>query len=142
METPTYMSGILFMKAYRVVRAHIQAVLTKYDLNPTYWSILGAAIDAKEGVRLATVAGMLGVKAPMVTMMVDDLSERGLMKRVPHHTDKRAKLLVVTPKGKRLTRSIDSELGTEVQSLLAGLTADDITTFRKVLETIIINADE
>lgn len=140
MEAPTYMSGILFMKAHRLVRARIQAVLAQYDLNPTYWSILGAAIEAKEGIRLATVATMLGVKAPMITMMVDDLSERGLMKRIPHHTDKRAKLLVATPKGKRLIRGIDIELGSEVQSLVAGLTADEMIIFRKVLQTIITNA--
>ena len=136
------MSGILFMKAYRLVRARVQAVLTKYDLNPTYWSILGAAIEAKDGIRLATVANMLGVKAPMVTMMVDDLAERGLMKRVPHHTDKRAKLLVTTQKGKRLARVVGSELNIEVQNLLAGLTVEELAISRRVLETIIVNAGE
>ena len=52
MNLPTYMSGVLFTKAHKLVRIRVYEVLERYDLNPTYWSILGATAQAKEGISL------------------------------------------------------------------------------------------
>jgi MarR family transcriptional regulator for hemolysin len=139
MELPTYASGLLFTKAHRAVRARIYDVLEKYDLNPSYWSILGTTMQAPEGIRLASVASVLAIKAPMVTVMADDLIDKGLIKRIPHHTDGRAKLLVITPKGKKLAEVIELDLNLEIRNLLAGLTDPEVAAFRRALQTIIEN---
>lgn len=140
MHIPTYTSGLLFTTAHKAVRVRIYNVLEKYELNPTDWSILGATAQASEGIRLARVAELVGMTAPMITIIADGLTEKGLIRRVPHHTDGRAKLLVMTPRGKKLAMTIEQELSTEIQSLLAGLRPEEIATFQKTLETIIHNA--
>jgi DNA-binding MarR family transcriptional regulator len=142
MTLPTYMSGILFTRAHKVVRQHIYELLEKYELNPTYWSILSATVRADDGVRLARVADELGVKAPLVTMMASDLIEKGLISRIPHHTDRRAKLLVATAKGKKLAGIVEQELNIAIGELLAGLSTQEILAFQKTLETIIQNSGE
>lgn len=140
MTIPTYTSGVLFTRAHKIVRARIYSLLEKYELNPTYWSILGATMQAGEGIRLAKVAEIVGVKAPLITVMAGELADKGLIRRVPHHSDKRAKLLVLTPKGKKLSLQIESELNQEIRQLMEGVSSSEAAAFQKTLETIIRNA--
>lgn len=140
MTIPTYMSGMLFTQAHKAVRTRIYGLLEKYDLNPTYWSILSVTVQADGGVRLAHVAEILGVKAPLITMMATELIDKDLITRVPHHTDGRAKLLVATAKGRKLATTIEAELNHSVMQLLSGCSPSDIASFQKTLETIIANA--
>lgn len=141
MNLPTYMSGVLFSKAHRQVRTRVYEVLAVYELNPIHWSILGATMQAPEGTRLSNVASLLGVQAPVVTTEANELIKQGLISRIPHHTDGRAKLLVITPKGKKIAATIENELNVEVGSLLHGLTPEEIKTFQKALQTIVDNSE-
>ena len=140
MTQRTYQSGILFNQAYRLVRTRIYEVLEPFGLNPSYWSILDATLAAPEGIRLATVAKIMDVKAPLITMLSNDLIEMGLIKRVPHHSDKRAKLLVITPLGRKVCQEIEQKVGATIAQLLNGLKASEIQTFQKALGVIIENA--
>ena len=140
MTQQTYYSGLLFTQAHKLVRGRIYAILETYDLNPSYWSILSVVTAAPEGVRPANVAKAMDVKAPLVTMLSNDLIEKGLINRVPHHTDKRAKLLVVTSKGRKLSNEIELKLNDEIAQLMQGLKSSEIQAFQKTLETIIRNA--
>ncbi len=136
------MSGVLFTKAHKLVRIRVYSVLEKHNLNPTYWSILGATTQSPEGIRLSNVASMLGVKAPVVTTEAQELINKGLIRRIPHHSDGRAKLLVITPKGKEFAKIIEAELNIEISSLLSGLTPHEIESFQKTLQTIITNSEK
>lgn len=140
MTQRTYQSGILFTQAHKLVRTQIYEVLEPYGLNPSYWSILDATVAAPEGIRLASVAKIMDVKAPLITMLSNDLIEMGLIKRVPHHSDKRAKLLVITPLGRKVFQEVELKLGQTITQLLNGLNANEIHAFQKALEVIIRNA--
>ncbi len=140
MSKPTYTSGLLFTQAHKVVRAAIYTILERYQLSPSYWSILGATVLAPEGIRLTNVAKQMDVKAPLVTMLATNLIEMGLINRIEHHTDKRAKLLVITPKGKKIAQQIEAELGQKIDRLLQGASREEIGDFQKVLEIILVNA--
>lgn len=141
MTQPTYTSGLLFTRAHKAVRGCIYTILDRYNLTPSYWAILGITNQAPEGVRLAAVARQMDVKAPLVTMLAGDLIKMGLITRVPHHTDGRAKLLVVTVKGKTLANKVEAELDAEIARLLAGASAKDLEAFQRTLEIIISNAE-
>jgi DNA-binding MarR family transcriptional regulator len=139
MSQSSYTNGLLFTKAYKFVRVAIYEVLEKYGLNPSYWAILGIVVTAPEGVRLATVAREMEVKAPLVTMLAGDLIEKGLILRVPHHSDKRAKLLVATNKGKKVALEVEGELSLRIAKIMHGVSAADAAAFRRTLERIIDN---
>jgi DNA-binding MarR family transcriptional regulator len=141
MTTPSYISGLLFTKAHKLVRARIYDILEVYSLNPTLWSVLSAARRADSGIRQSIVAQQLGVKPPMVTMLADDLISLGLVKRLAHHSDGRVKLLVATPKGLKLANELETKLDREIHALMAGLSPAEIMIFQKTLETIITNAE-
>jgi DNA-binding MarR family transcriptional regulator len=141
MNLPTYMTGTIQAKAYRLLREHVYAVLGQYELTPTYWSMLGIIMQARDGVRQAEIARELHVKAPLVTIMARDLQKRGIITSVQNQFDARAKLLAITPEGKKYIKTIDATLNKSLSKLLSGLTEKDLAAYHKVLIAIITNSD-
>lgn len=141
MNPPTYLAGTIQAQAYRILRNYVYTVLERYELTPTYWSILGMIVEARDGVRVSDIAHGLHIKAPQVTMVTHELADRDLIKSVPHQFDGRAKLLAITPGGKRFVKTVDTSLTTTLSKLLHGLSIDDLTIYNKVLTTIISNAE-
>lgn len=141
MNVPSYRSSILLTRAYRVLRARVYDCLEEFELNPTEWSLIGVVYEAKDGVRLSQVATALGVKAPLVTLLVDNLVKRDILQRIPNQVDARAKLLVMTPHGKGLVKTVERSLNNALLPLLGGLSEQDMMTYQKVLEVIIQNED-
>jgi DNA-binding MarR family transcriptional regulator len=74
---------------------------------------------ARRPMPLGELASMLGTDPPYATVIVDDLETKGLVRRRPHPTDRRAKLVEVTAKGKELARRADTILNTPPASLTA-----------------------
>ena len=141
MNIPSYVSGTIYVTAYRTLRGRIAACLQRYELTPTIWSMLGIVMQARDGVRLNEVARILDVKAPLVTMIANDLIDRGIIRRIPHHIDKRAKLLVMTPKGKTFVKNVEKDMEKELNYLLHGVTEAELKAYKKVLDTIIANGE-
>ena len=54
-----------------------------------------------DGARAAALAAELGVSQQAIGELVDDLVRRGYVTRRPDPTDRRARLVVLTPKGSR-----------------------------------------
>lgn len=87
---------------------------------------------AAEPLSMGELASSLGIDRPNATVLVDDLEERGLVRRRPHPTDRRAKLVEATRKGKALARRADEILGTP-PALLDALDAAELATLRRLL---------
>ncbi|MDL2341569.1 MAG: MarR family transcriptional regulator [Patescibacteria group bacterium] len=142
MNIPTYLSGALFMKAYRLLRSNVTGCLSNYDINPTSWVLMGIIRETKDGVRLVEVANTMNVKAPLVTTLVQDLIAKDLIELLPHHTDKRVKLLMLTSTGKVFMKKVESALEKSLSGILAGTTPADLAGFEAVLEAIINNSTD
>jgi DNA-binding MarR family transcriptional regulator len=56
---------------------------------------------------LADLAHELGTDAPATTVLVNALEQRGLVKRAPHPTDRRAKQVSLTAAGRRVLDIVD-----------------------------------
>jgi len=141
MTVPSFEAAILQTKAYRILQQHVAACLERQGINMTQWIMLGMLLQRPDGMRLTRIANAIGVKAPLVTMIAGDLVERGLLSRVDHPTDARAKLLILTPKGRHFVDKVEAELTGLLQELLRGVTSQELETYQKVLATIIQNGD-
>lgn len=139
MNLPTYITGNVQTKAYRILREEAYKVLDQYELTPTHWSMLGIIMQARDGVRQAEIARTMHVKAPLVTVMARDLQKRGIIQSVRNQFDARAKLLAVTPEGKKYIKIVETSLNKTLGQLLHNLTEKDLVTYHKVLITIITN---
>lgn len=74
---------------------------------------------AQAPLTLRELSGALGIDPPYATVVVHDLSERGLVERVPHPTDRRAKLVTVTPAGRDVAEQAEALLRVPPEGLLA-----------------------
>lgn len=59
---------------------------------------------------LRALAERLSADPPYVTLMIDDLEERGLVRRMPHPEDRRAKLVELTARGRVAAARADAIL--------------------------------
>jgi DNA-binding MarR family transcriptional regulator len=88
---------------------------------------------ARRPMSMRELADALGIDPPNATVVVDDLERQGLVRRRPHPTDRRAKVVEATRKGKELARRADEILATPPPALSA-LGAEDLETLRRILE--------
>ena len=90
---------------------------------------------ARRPMSMGELAGALGIDPPNATVVVADLEALGIVRRRPHPTDGRAKVVEVTRKGKQMARRADAILATPPPGLSA-LGTDDLETLRRILESI------
>jgi DNA-binding MarR family transcriptional regulator len=87
---------------------------------------------ARRPMSMGELAAALGIDPPNATVVVDELESLGLVRRRPHPTDRRAKLVEATRKGKDMARRADAILATPPPELSA-LGEDDLDTLRRIL---------
>ncbi|QEC49546.1 MarR family transcriptional regulator [Baekduia soli] len=90
---------------------------------------------ARRPMSMSELATMLGIDRPNATVLVDDLEAQGLARRRPHPTDRRAKVVEPTRKGKALARRADAILATPPAALSA-LGAEDLDALRRILASV------
>jgi DNA-binding MarR family transcriptional regulator len=90
---------------------------------------------ARQPMSMGELAAALGIDPANATVVVDDLESRKLARRRPHPTDRRAKVVEATRKGKDLARRADAILGTPPPALSA-LNTDDLEALRRILAGI------
>jgi DNA-binding MarR family transcriptional regulator len=89
---------------------------------------------ARQPMSMGELAGALGIDPPNATVVVDDLESLGLVRRRPHPTDRRAKVVEATRKGKDMARRAEAILATPPPGL-STLSTEDLETLRRLLES-------
>jgi DNA-binding MarR family transcriptional regulator len=84
---------------------------------------------------LRALAERLAADPPYVTLMVDDLEKRGLVQRMPHPEDRRAKLVQLTAAGRAAATRADAILD-EPPAALRDVPAEDLAALLRVLERL------
>jgi len=87
---------------------------------------------ARGPMSMRELADALDIDPPNATVLVDDLESRGLVRRRPSLTDRRAKVVEATRKGKGLARRADDILATPPPAI-SGLKASELDALRRIL---------
>jgi DNA-binding MarR family transcriptional regulator len=90
---------------------------------------------AEKPMSMGDLAAALGIDPPNATVLVDELESQDLVRRRPHPTDRRAKLVEATRKGKTLARKANEILGTP-PAALSSLGNEDLEALRRLLTSI------
>jgi DNA-binding MarR family transcriptional regulator len=90
---------------------------------------------ARRPMSMRELAEAMGIDPPNATVLVADLEAQGIVRRQPHPTDGRAKVVEVTPEGRRLAEQADEILATPPPAV-SELSAEDLETLRRILERI------
>src|SRR5919204_6361604 len=109
------------------------AVIREYDLVPPHWIALQTLDEPKP---MGELAKQLACDNSNVTWITDRLEERGLVTRTQAPHDRRVRLLVLTPKGRRLREEISRRLA-EPPPAIAELEAADQRKLRDILKRVV-----
>ncbi|MET0866066.1 MAG: MarR family winged helix-turn-helix transcriptional regulator [Nakamurella sp.] len=82
----------------------------------------------------AALAAHLGIDRTVLTYVLDDLVEAGLLERKIDASDRRVRRLVATTAGRRLLKTSEKKVAAAELELLEGLTADEQVALRVLLE--------
>jgi DNA-binding MarR family transcriptional regulator len=104
-------------------------------LGLSWTRVLALRRLATQPQTLRALADGLAADPPYVTLMVDDLEKRGLVRRMPHPKDRRAKLVQLTTTGRTAAARADAILD-EPPTVLQDVPADDLAAILRVLERL------
>jgi DNA-binding MarR family transcriptional regulator len=84
--------------------------------------------------QVGEVADFLGVSPPAATKNIDKLERLGLVTRTPSKGDRRATLLAVSRKGRRLVRKYEEHRAARLTPVVEGFKLAEIEQFTELLE--------
>jgi DNA-binding MarR family transcriptional regulator len=84
----------------------------------------------------AALARAIGADKTRIIAVLDELQERGLIKREPDPADRRVRLLALTAAGRRLHAAVQSDIRKTEENLLSQLTAADRAAFLRTLQAL------
>jgi DNA-binding MarR family transcriptional regulator len=90
---------------------------------------------ARRPMSMGEFADAMDIDRPNATVIVDDLEAQGLVRRRPHPTDRRAKLVDVTRKGRDMARRADALLATPPPGF-GNLSDEDLDALHRILEQV------
>jgi DNA-binding MarR family transcriptional regulator len=104
-------------------------------LGPRYGAIL-AYLD-EDGTRATELAQLSGQHKQVVGNLIDELEQRGLVRREPDPADRRAKLVVPTAEGVARMRRSDAIMAAIEERYAATLGQKAYADFKRAFERII-----
>jgi DNA-binding MarR family transcriptional regulator len=127
-------AGQLFFRLWRATHTRTAAALQSIGLTPALFAVLNY-LQAHEGAIQQQIGSAMGIDPSTMVALVDELERTGLAGRRPQPHDRRAREVLLTPRGRR-TLSRARELAEEVEDdVLQGLSPAErrrlITLMRK-----------
>jgi MarR family transcriptional regulator, lower aerobic nicotinate degradation pathway regulator len=127
-------AGQLFFRLWRASHAQTATALQSIGLTPALFAVLNY-LRAHEGAIQQQIGSAMGIDPSTMVSLVDQLERAGLAKRRPHPQDRRAREVLITPKGRRTLKRA-RELAEEVEDdVLQGLSSAErrrlVTLLRK-----------
>lgn len=112
--------GFLLARASSTAVRATNDALRGTGLRSRHYVLLKLAADGS-GVPQRRVVDDLGMDPSAVVVLVDDLEQRELVERVQDPSDRRTRIIAITPTGRRLLREARPLAGETMDQLLAHL---------------------
>jgi DNA-binding MarR family transcriptional regulator len=124
------------MRAQQIVLARVDEALRPWSLTFARYEVLVLLHFSKEGVLpLGKMGDRLMLHQASITNLVDRLEGQGLVRRVPHPTDRRTTLAELTDDGRRTV--LDATEAVEAASVgVAELTQRDARDLHRILRKL------
>jgi DNA-binding MarR family transcriptional regulator len=125
----------MFVPLARALVAREEPVLQAHDIS--MWGYIVLTALAEQPVRTqAALAQAINADKSRIIGVLDDLQQRGLIKRQPDPADRRVHLLSLTPSGDQLRRSAEAAIRAGEEDVLVTLSAGDREAFLRSLKSL------
>jgi DNA-binding MarR family transcriptional regulator len=118
----TEFAGQYFFRLWRATHTRTADVLATVGLTPALFALLNV-VGAREGAIQQELGSALGIDRSTMVALVDQLEAAQLARRRPSATDRRAREVAITPKGRRRLEKARGLISQVEDEVLAGLTA-------------------
>lgn len=133
--------GELFVASFRRLRRSWAQQLAPFELTPHQWRALatvphhspGSPDGEVQGIRLKDLAERLRIAPRSATEVVDQLQDKGLVRRDADPTDRRATLVVATESGDQLYATVSADRKLRAEEYFSSLSSDDRTQLARIL---------
>lgn len=116
------------------IRQRIFVTAQSKDLSPAQVHLL-VRLEHSTPIAMSQAAQLLGCDASNVTGLTDRLEKRGLIERQTSTTDRRVKMLALTPSGVEMRREL-AETFASMPSILGELDVDELRTLRDLMRRL------
>jgi len=132
---------VALSRAYEKVAGASRRHAEARGLRVTEFGVLEALYHLGP-MRLCDLRRKILVSSGGVTLVVDRLEGRGLVARVPDPADRRARLVELTPEGRRLIERIFPEHAEHIEGATAGLAGVDRKVAIRLLRRLAAESPE
>jgi DNA-binding MarR family transcriptional regulator len=130
------------MRAQQIILASVDEAVREFGLTFARYEALVLLSFTKNGsLPLGKMGERLMIHPASVTNIIDRLDAQGLVKRVPHPTDRRAILAEITDEGRRLVKEATDAV-VEISVGFTGLTDAETKTLIRLLAKFRKNAGD
>ena len=128
--------------AMKILLARLNETLKPFDLTfPRYEALMLLYYSRRGSLPLGIMGERLQVHRASVTNVIDRLEAQGLVRRVPHASDRRAVLAELTADGRRIAEEATARLNAELFGLEA-LDEEQLAAVFDVLRPLRVDADD
>jgi len=127
--------GSLVSRAARQWRRAADLRLQPFDLTEATWLPLVHIARAPEAPRQKDLAASMSLDGSSVVRLLDNLEAAGLIRR-KEGQDRRAKIILLTPRGRAIADKVETVARRIRSDALAGLSDKDIATTVRVLQHV------
>ncbi len=114
--------------------------LEDFDITVDQWLIM-KNLSENELLSQAELAQMVSKDQPTLTRIIDILTKKGLVERVPHPLDRRSFHLVLTQEGISKVKELKPKIATIREKAWENLGETDFDEFKRILNTIYTNLE-
>ncbi len=142
-NVPERALGLVLHDVARFLRKRFEQRAREADLGLTraQWSVL-AHLARNEGINQAALAQILEIEPITLVRLLDRLQAAGLVERRPDSSDRRARVLYLTPAARPLLERIWTLAAVVREEAMAGLAEDEREQLFRMLLTIKANLTE
>lgn len=131
----------MFAPLTRALIAREEPVLRAHDVSMWGYIVLTALVEHPVRTQAALARAINADKSRIIGVL-DELQERGLIRRQPDEADRRVHLLSLTPAGDRLRRQVETGIRRQEEQVLAMLAPADREAFLRSLKALYARRSE
>ena len=135
----TEFAGQLFFRLWRASHTRTAEALASIGLTPALFGLLNV-LGERDGAIQQELGSAMGIDPSTMVSLLDDLEGDGLAKRRPRPTDRRAREVVITPKGRRIVEQGRSLARDVEDDVLKGLGSTERRQLLRLLRQALSSA--
>jgi DNA-binding MarR family transcriptional regulator len=130
------------LRSYQLLNDQVNGVMKRHGFTFVQYQVLAwLETDPETSLTLSWISKTLRIPPATVTDIIDRLEDKRLVRRVPHPSDARTTLAVITAKGRRAATEATRELNETVYEGI-GLAEDERVQLVEILAQLRANGNE